>query len=234
MFHRQGLNRPQSPGGTRIGRPEETLAREGELVVSPGTGRPLFPRRVQPQNGIQPVEYAAQVGDVRLIGPLSPMSSTGRPSRHRPQYVEDHATSMAPCSSASHSGRQQPGCCHAYGRKGHPHPGQHALPGDPRVRRTSGAAALIPSPVIMTGPCAARRTTSSWPAGVSPASTSSTLVIVPAARFRAEWPLPTGPMRLPRSRRGRNPAGSCPAGQIRVPARPGRYIMLTSAERRQR
>jgi hypothetical protein len=52
--------------------------------------------------------------------------------------------------------------------------------------------------------------------------------------FRAEWPLSTGPMRLPGSRRGRNHADSCPACQIRVPARPGRYIMLTSAERRQR
>jgi hypothetical protein len=168
------------------------------------------------------------------IGPLSPMSSSGRPSRHRPQYVEDHATSMASRSSAPHSGRQQPGCCHAYGRKGHPHPGQHALPGDPPGPAGERGRGIDPVAGHDDRPVCGPRTTSSWPAGVSPASTSSTLGDRASGAFRAECPLSAGPMRLPRSRRRRNPADSCPAGQIRVPARPGRYIMLTSAERRQR
>lgn len=171
---------------------------------------------------------SASSGPCRRCRPAAGRAASGR------KYAEDHATSMASCS-APQSGRQQPGCCHAYGRKGHPHPGQHALPRDPPGPAGERGRGIDP----VAGHddrslrCS-RRATSGWPAGVSLASTSSTLVIAPAARFGRNGPFPQDQCACPALAADGTLQTAVRPVKIRVPVRPVRYIMLTSAERRQR
>lgn len=170
---------------------------------------------------------SASSGPCRRCRPAAGRAASGR------KYAEDHATSMASCSAPQWL--QQPGCCHAYGRKGHPHPGQHALPRDPPGPAGERGRGIDP----VAGHddrslrCS-RRATSGWPVGVSLASTSSTLVIAPAARFGRNGPFPQDQCACPALAADGTLQTAVRPVKIRVPVRPVRYIMLTSAERRQR